>query len=376
MRSILLMALMISVGLQGLGAQKQSATQPRQTPGASKTPPPTLGAGGALQFLGAYSAPKAIRETETGHTSAKPPSPAAWMRLREFTGGSRGGDVAAELRRAMLNPRTPSEWFRVGVLSLAAARQASRALARRAPRSVWNRRLTAQALRWARGVTPAQPAALRGSWRRLQEALRGTPTAANLYQRARAAEALGGAALGRAAREPALAARIDGMRALAASQADQIALAAREYRAGLALAPRSAALHAGLGELERAQRRYPAAARQLAIAWRLNPHDAITAFAFGDVEFRLNHPRRALRLLNGAVAMAPKMLVARWTRAEVEGAMGRYRAALRDYLAAQSADHSGKLQYELGRVYLRLGQRRLAAAAFHRSAAQRAAGQR
>jgi tetratricopeptide (TPR) repeat protein len=276
----------------------------------------------------------------------------------------------------MRNPRTPAEWFRVGVLALAAARQASRALARSAPRSSWNQRLTAEAMRWAQDQRPGPLVSLRLSWRRLRAAWRRPATPANLYQRAHAAELLGGSALARAATNPALAARIDGLRALAASQADQIALAAREYRAGLALAPRNAALHSGLGQLERSQRRYPAAAQELAVAWRLDPNDAVTAFEYGDVEFRLNHPRRALRLLDRAVALAPGMLVARWTRAQVERALRQYPAALRDYLAARPVDRTGKLEYQLGRLYQRMGRRKLAAAAFRRSAAQRASSRR
>src|SRR5690348_16862743 len=45
------------------------------------------GATDALQFLGSYSAPSAIMATETGHTSARPPSPPTNVRLRRIEGG-------------------------------------------------------------------------------------------------------------------------------------------------------------------------------------------------------------------------------------------------------------------------------------------------
>src|SRR5579862_510480 len=45
------------------------------------------GATDALQFLGSYSAPSAIMATETGHTSARPPSPPANVRDRRIEGG-------------------------------------------------------------------------------------------------------------------------------------------------------------------------------------------------------------------------------------------------------------------------------------------------
>ncbi|MGH9535633.1 MAG: hypothetical protein ACRD2E_12335 [Terriglobales bacterium] len=375
MQRIGILATFLVAAFTAMGAQNPPA--PRTPPGkAAAAQPVPANRGAGLQFLGAYSAPQAIRETETGHTSARPPAPSTAARLRALTGTS-GGDAATRLRRAMRDPQTPAQWFQVGIWCLAVARQASRALARQTPNSTWNRQLDAAALRWARsGEGEPAPAPAQTEWQQLRQTWRGAETPARLYQRARSAEALGAAAFQRAAQDPGLEARIDGLRALAASQADEFALAARAYRAGLALAPHDAALHAGLGELERSQRRYPAAARELAVAWRLNPRDPVTAFAYGDVLFRLNHPRRALRVLDRAVASAPRMLVARWTRAEVETSLGRDPAALRDYLAAQDADRSGKLQYQLARLYTRMGRPRAAAAAFGRSAAQRAARRR
>lgn len=358
-----------------------------QAPGATKAPA-AAPAASALKFLGSYSAPAAIRESETGHTSARPPGPGEAERLRELTGGADAGSLAQRMRPP--GPRTPGEWFQAGALALAAARAASRQLAEQAPRSRWNRRLTAQAIEWARtgGAMAARgpqrgqaagPADARNAaapsplaaWRALQRTNTRPATPAILYARVQAAEALSAAAFARAAAAPEYAARVEGIRALAASQADQFAAARRDYRAGLALDPGNAALHAGLGELERRQRRYAAAAPELAAAWRLNARDALTAFEFGDVEYRLNHPRHALRLLDQALALDPGMLLARWSRAQVEERLGQTRAALADYLTAQDADHSGRLQYQLGRLYLQMGQRALAAAAFQRSAAQR-----
>ncbi|MGH9527885.1 MAG: hypothetical protein ACRD2F_14490, partial [Terriglobales bacterium] len=66
-------------------------------------------------------------------------------------------------------------------------------------------------------------------------------------------------------------------------------------------------------------------------------------------------------------------LVARWLRGQIEARLGQDRAALADYLAAQGADTTGELQYQLGRLYLRLGDRQRAAAAMAQSRRQRAA---
>lgn len=361
-----------AAGAQATGAKTAPAAAPAASSARGTAPV------NALQFLGSYSAPAVIRESETGHTSARPPGPAEAARLRELTGASAG-----TLDQIMQppGPRTPGAWFQAGALALAAARAASRQLAMQAPRSAWNRRVTEQAVQWARSAAAASPAGGRtgpplAAWRALRRASVGPATPADLYQRVQAAEALSAAAFARAAAAPQYAARIAGIRALAASQADQFATARRDYRAGLALDPANAALHAGLGELERRQRRYTAAEPELAAAWRLNPRDPLTAFEYGDVEYRLNHLSRAQRLLNRALALDPHLLLARWTRAQVEERRGETKAALRDYLAAQSADRRGRLQYQLGRLYLQMGRRQLAAAAFRRSRLQRQAAPR
>ncbi len=345
--------------------------QHRAQPKAKSAPNPAA----ALQFLGAYSAPAAIRSSETGHTSAAPPAPDAARRLREMAGQeASAAHPWREISRRLPRATTPEDWFRVGVLALAAARRDSRALARDGGNGPWNRRLTAAAVAASRGPGgPAGAAAPEELWRRLEALRRQPATPHNLYRRVRAAEALGDAAFARAARAPKLAARVDGLRALAAAQADQVAAAAADYRAGLALDPGNAALHAGLGALLRNQRRYAAAEPELAAACRLNPRDAIARFELADANFHLGHIHRALREANGALALAPTMLVARWLRGQIEARLGQDRAALADYLAAQGADTTGELQYQLGRLYLRLGDRQRAAAAMAQSRRQRAA---
>lgn len=409
-------AAIVLVGLLGLPAvarQQQAAAAANSGPvksaaarpapaGKSQTPAASsAGTASALQFLGTYSAPQAIEATETGHTSAPPPGPGAEARLAELEARGSAATAApralspgsaararlalAGIGRLMAAPKTPEQWFAIGSTALDLARASSRALAAAAPHSVWNQSLQRAALEAAEhpsllqatASAPGDPAA---AWRTL-EAVGARPSSpALLYRQALAALALGDSAWARASAVPALAARIDGMRALAAEQGGDTARAARLYRAGLALAPADAALHASLGELAREQRQYQAAAVELRIARRLDTRDPVIAFELGDVEFRLGHPRAALPLLNQAVAQAPGhsglLQVARWSRARSEAALGQYPAALADFQAAAGADRSGALQYQLYRVYRKLGRKAEAAAALRRSQAQRAAARR
>lgn len=353
----------------------------------------------ALQFLGAYTAPQAIEATETGHTSAAPPGPGTEARLAELAGNGNDAEKAASavgeaasaratlayMARMMAASKTPEQWFAIGSAALSAARASSHALAEAAPTSAWNRRLNQAAVRSAehRGpsngppTTAANPAA---ELRKLQALAARPSSPAVLYQQALTALALSDAAFERAAVAPELAARIDGVRALATEEAGDPAVAARLYRAGLALAPKNAALHAGLGELDREQRRYRAALAELQTARHLNARDPVIAYELGDVEFRLGQPEAALPLLDQAVAQSSSMpsllLVARWSRARAEAALGRDEAAVADFQAAASADPGGELQYQLSVVYRKMGRAADAAAALHLSDAQRAASRR
>ncbi|MGH9541287.1 MAG: tetratricopeptide repeat protein [Terriglobales bacterium] len=355
----------------------------------------------ALQFLGAYTAPQAIEATETGHTSAAPPGPGTEARLAELAGDGSDAEKAASARsvggaasarasvahiaRMMAASKTPEQWFAIGSAALSAARASSHALAVAAPTSVWNHSLNQAAVRSAEHRAPpnspptaaANPAA---ELRKLQALAARPSSPAVLYQQALTALALSDAAFERAAVAPELAARIDGVRALAAEEAGDPAAAARLYRAGLALAPKNAALHAGLGELDREQRRYRAAHAELQTARHLNARDPVIAYELGDVEFRLGQPEAALPLLDQAVAQSSSMpsllLVARWSRARAEVALGRDEAAVADFQAAASADPGGELQYQLSVVYRKMGRAADAAAALHLSDAQRAATRR
>ncbi len=98
--------------------------------------------------------------TETGHTSAHPPSPSLEERLRQIEGDlsalrlpstARATEESAEARRRLLrllaaSPDDPALWFELGTAALEEARADSRRLSEVAPESPWNRRLEAEAL--------------------------------------------------------------------------------------------------------------------------------------------------------------------------------------------------------------------------------------
>jgi tetratricopeptide (TPR) repeat protein len=166
------------------------------------------------------------------------------------------------------------------------------------------------------------------------------------------------------------------MRALAAEQEDDEAAAMREYNIGLAQDPKSALLHAGLGHVYRQRMDLPSAERELAEAWRLDSSDPAVAFELGDTEQRLGKTQAALELLNQALELDASLLVARWSRAKAYLAMGDNERALADLEAAAPADSSGDLQWQLARLYRKLGRVDLAAQAEKRSEEQRMAATR
>ena len=114
-----------------------------------------------------------------------------------------------------------------------------------------------------------------------------------------------------------------------------------------------------------------AALPELEQACRLDPSDALAAFELGDVYQRLGKTEPALDFLNQALQLDPSLLVARWSRGKAYLARGDNERGLADLEAATPADSTGELQWQLSRLYLKLGRPDLAAAAQKRSEEQR-----
>jgi tetratricopeptide (TPR) repeat protein len=163
------------------------------------------------------------------------------------------------------------------------------------------------------------------------------------------------------------------MKALAAEQEDDEPAAIREYSLGLVQDPECALLHAGLGHVYRRRMDLPAAERELEQAWQMDSSDPLVAFELGDTEQRLGKTQPALDLLNQALELDAGLLVARWSRAKVYLTLGDDERALADLEAAVPADSSGELQWQLARLYRKLGRADLAAQAEQRSEEQRSA---
>lgn len=370
---------------------------------------PASDPGAALDFLGSYSAPQAVLATETGHTSARPPSASTDRRLAEIA--SDLGKVPAqpaELRGWLIDmlaasDHTSEDWFRMGTAALQAARADSRQLAETAPSSTWNQRLEAEALAgrypllarsiWSRTQPERAPGPAGGNstagasrhpatatladLRAELERSRDLPDSPeNLYRRARVLLEVSEAALLHASASPQLDARLYALQALAAEDENDEAGALNEYRAGLAKYPESALLHAGLGHLHRERNELEAARGELEQAWRLDPSDALAAFELGDVELRMREPVPAIAMLDRAVELDPGLLVARWARGRAyleAGGKGSDLRALEDLKAAESCDRSGVLEWQLAQLYSKLGRTPEAQQAEQRSQEQRRA---
>jgi tetratricopeptide (TPR) repeat protein len=178
-------------------------------------------------------------------------------------------------------------------------------------------------------------------------------------------------AYARAALSPTYNAQLRALRALAAEQEHDEAAAIGEYRVGLAENPRSALLHAGLGHLYRARSDLELARVELSEASRLDPSDPVVAFELGDVYLRLTQPNRALELLNRALELDAGLLLARWSRGKAYLALGDTERARADLEAAAPVDTTGDLQFQLARLYQKLGRPDLAQQAQKHSEEQR-----
>jgi Flp pilus assembly protein TadD len=307
----------------------------------------------------------------------------------------------------VLESKTPAVWFAMGGVALEEARQNSRRLEELAPESIWNRKLESEALAvrypslaqrvMAKGasltsggggtVPPASaatqanakassadenPPGETGNPEAVLQRLVASPDSPEVfYLRARAALRLSQSAYARAALSPTYSAQLRALRALAAEQEHDEAAAIREYRVGLAENPRSALLHAGLGHLYRARSDLQLACDELSAASRLDPSDPVVAFELGDVYLRLAQPNRALELLNRALELDAGLLLARWSRGKAYLALGDAKRALADLEAAAPGDTTGDLQFQLARLYQKLGRPDLAQQAQKRSEEQR-----
>jgi len=362
--------------------------------------------GAALDFLGSYSAPQAVLATETGHTSARPPSATTDQRLAELASDlGKVPVVPAELRNwlaGMLGTGThsPEDWFRIGIAALQAARADSRRLTEVAPSSEWNQRLEADALAgrypalsksvWD-GKAPAgsaQPSTSEASpsGRRMVSLLEGRSelgrldqspeSPENLYARARLLLGISEQAFVRAAASPQLDARLYALQALAAEDENDEGGALAEYQAGLARYPDSALLHAGLGHLDRERNDLASARSQLEQSWRLDDSDPLVGFELGDVELRMGKPDDAIATLNRALGLDPNLLVAKWARGRAylaAGGEGSDQRALEDLTAAESCDPSGALEHQIAQLDSKLGRTAEAQEAERRSEEQRRA---
>ncbi len=281
-----------------------------------------------------------------------------------------------------LEPNSAAVWFALGNSALEEAREGSRRLAELAPDSAWNRRLESAALAaryplLAQKLWPGEQAA--GDRRTGgSTAVNGSDAAAvgpnspeQLYLGARAALETAETAFHNASRSPRFNAELRALRALAAEQQDDEAAALREYRAGLAEDPASAVLHAGLGHCYRERSELDNARRELAEALRLDSTNALVTFELGDVSERLGQPQRAVDLLNRALELDPTLLVAQWSRAKAYLTLGDTERALADLQASAPIDTTGELQWQLARLYRKLGRTNLAELAEQRSEEQR-----
>ena len=297
---------------------------------------------------------------------------AAWLRS---TGDPRQARQTLE-GLADLEPATAAVWFALGSAALDEARVDSRRLTQIAPDSSWNRQLEAEALsarypNLAHTLWPGAVANRSTAEEDVHPAAASSESPEQLYRAAHSALQTAVKAYAAAAVSPEFSAELHGLRALAAEQQDDEAAAFREYWAGLAEDASSAILHAGLGHLYRERSQFGAAKHELTEAQGLDPSDPVVTFELGDVCLRLGDATRALDLLNRAVDLDPTLLVARWSRGKAYVALGDDRRALDDLAAAAPVDSTGELQWQLARVYRKLGRTGLAQAAEQRSEEQR-----
>jgi len=303
-----------------------------------------------------------------------------WARAMLAQASGEPAQARQDLERlSTMESDSPKVWFALGGAALEEARADSRRLSEIAPASEWNRRLQAE------GVTARYPALGQTLWPGAvpgatenpggtvapNSDLKAADSPESLYQQAHAALHLCQDAYQHASQSPRFSAYLHALKALAAEQEGDEPAAIREYQEGLAQNPASAILHAGLGHCYRQRLDLEAAEPELRRAWELDPSDPLIAFELGDVCQRLGQPQEALQSLNQALGLDPEFLLARWSRGKTYLALGDTERALADLEAAAPADNTGDLQFQLARIYLKLGRSDLAAQAQKRSEEQR-----
>ena len=313
--------------------------------------------------------------------AATKPRDVLWARAMVSWGAGESHPARISLARlAELQPESAAVWFELGGVALDEARACSRRLSDVAPESVWNRRLQAEAVQTrypalAQTLREGRPGASEESAERQRrdDSLNGAnESPQELYLQTREALRVSESAYRRASTSPRFQAYLHAMKALAAEQEDDEPAAMREYGLGLVQDSKCPLLHAGLGHVYRRRMDLPAAERELEQAWRLDPTDPLVAFELGDTEQRLGKTQPALELLNQALELDSGLLVARWSRAKAYLTLGDNERALADLEASAPADSSGELQWQLARLYRKLGRGDLAAQAEKRSEQQRA----
>ena len=305
-----------------------------------------------------------------------------WARAMLAQASGETAKARTDLERlSRMEADCPAVWFALGGAALEEARTASRRLSQIAPDSEWNRRLEAEAL------VARYPALAQNLWPGNRQGapeaehrsalpgsdLKEVESPESLYQQARAALGVSQDAYRRASQSPQFSTYLHALKGLAAEQENDEAAAIREYQEGLAQNPDSTILHAGLGHLYRQRLDLKAAQPHLERARELDSVDPLIAFELGDVYLRLGQPQQALPLLNQALELDPELLLARWSRGKAFLALGDNERALADLEAATPVDNTGDLQFQLARLYQKVGRPDLAEQAQKRSEEQRKA---
>jgi tetratricopeptide (TPR) repeat protein len=349
---------------------------------------PSSGAARDLARLEALllGAPRKIQERSRGQSNQRS---AIWLdglAAAETGDYPKAHSLLAGLART--HPSSVYVWLALGITDLSRAREESRRLSFLAPGSMWDERLkrlgaessldtvaakgrreTNSAGAGACGLRSAQ---IGGAAAAGEDPARSSDAEARrLYEAACGSSENAHGEFGHARALPGGAERLKTIEALAAEERHDDAAAERDYRAGLVLEPKDSALLAGLGSFYRSRGRWQEARIELEKAHAADPDDPYTLFELGDTLLELGQPAAARPLLNRALDLDPALLLARWSRARAAAALGDNGAAVTDYIAAAPVDSSGELQWQLARLYRRMGNDAAAKIAMKRSDDQR-----
>jgi tetratricopeptide (TPR) repeat protein len=138
-------------------------------------------------------------------------------------------------------------------------------------------------------------------------------------------------------------------------------LAIREYQVAVQERPDAVLPRIFLGHLEWKWMRYDAALADLQKALTMAPSDPTVNYLIGDIFVQEQRPHQALPYLRSALAARPGFLNAEASLGRALVQLGDLREAAQELEKAASADRDGSIHYELFRLYLRLGNKELAA---------------